>query len=85
MVGFRRVAQAFGMHRTRRDIPLLSHVRLAMSRRDKRRSETAPAGRGARDSRARSAETARRENEGGALRDPRNRKRLIGVHNASNP
>jgi hypothetical protein len=85
MVGFRRVAQAVGMHRTRRDIPLLSHVRLAMSRRDTRRSETAHRARGARDSRARSAEMARWENEGGAVGDPSNRKRLIDVHNASNP
>jgi hypothetical protein len=56
-----------------------------MSRRDRRHSETAHAARGAQDSRARSAETTRWENEGGALRDPRNRTPLIGVHNASGP
>jgi hypothetical protein len=81
----RPLAQASGMHRTRRDAPFLSHVRLTMSRRDKRGSETAYAARGAQDSRTRSAEMARWENEGGALRDSTNGERLIGVHNASSP
>jgi hypothetical protein len=85
MVSSRRVVQAPRMDRTRRDVPLLGHVRLAMSRRDLRRSPTAPAARDAQDERAGMAAMARWENEGGALRDPRDRQPLIGVHDTSSP
>jgi hypothetical protein len=83
MVSSRGVAQALGMDRTRRDVPLLGHVRLAMSRRDLRRSVTAPAARGVQDGRAGMASMARWENEGGALR--KDREPLIGVHDTSSP
>jgi hypothetical protein len=82
MVSLRRVAHAPGMHRTRRDAPLLGHVRLAMSRFDERRIETAHATRGP-DGRARLDEIARWEKEGGAVQDRRMRKQPIGIHDAS--
>ena len=85
MVGSRRVAQGVCMHRTRRDVPFLGHLRLAMSRRDLRRRVPAPAARGVQDGRAARAEMARWENEGGALGDPTNREPLVGVHNTSSP
>ena len=83
MVSSRRVVQALHMDRTRRDVPLLGHVRLAMSRRDLRRSVTAPAARGVQDGRAGRAAMARWENEGGALLHPKDRELLIGVHDTS--
>jgi hypothetical protein len=83
MVSSRRVAQAVCMDRTRRDVPLLGHVRLAMSRRDLRRSMTAPAVRGVQDGRTWRAAMARWENEGGALGNPKDRK--LRFHDRSNP
>jgi hypothetical protein len=71
------------MDRTRRDVPLLGHVRLAMSRRDLRRTVTASAVRGVQDGPTGRASMARWENEGGALR--KDREPLIGVHDTSNP
>jgi hypothetical protein len=70
------------MDRTRRDVPLLGRVRLAMSRRDLRRTVTAPAVRGVQDGPTGRAAMARWENEGGALR--KDREPLIGVHDTSN-
>jgi hypothetical protein len=83
MVSSRRVVQALHMDPTRRDVPLLGHVRLAMSRSDLRRSVTAPAARGVQGGRAGRAATARWQNEGGALLHPKDRAPLIGVHDAS--
>jgi sensor c-di-GMP phosphodiesterase-like protein len=83
MVDSRRIAQASRMVRTRRDVPLLGHVRLAMSRRDLRL--TAPVVRGAQDERAGIAAMARWENEGGALMSPKDREPLIGVHDTTSP
>jgi hypothetical protein len=83
MVSPRRAVHALRMDRTRRDVPLLGHVRLAMSRRDLRRRVPAPAARGVQDGRAARAEMARWENEGGALLNPKDREPLIGVHDTS--
>jgi hypothetical protein len=83
MVSSRRVVQALHMDRTRHDVPLLGHVRLAMSRRDLRRTVTASAVGGVQDGRAGRASMARWENEGGALPHPKNREPLIGVHDTS--
>jgi hypothetical protein len=85
MVSSGRVVQALRMDRTRRDVPLLGQVRLAMSRRDLRRSVIAPAVRGGQDGRAGRAAMARWENEGGALVNPKDREPLIGVHDTSSP
>jgi hypothetical protein len=85
MVSSRRVVQALHMDRTRRDVPLLGHVRLAMSRRDLRRTVTASAVGGVQDGRAGRASMARWENEGGALLHPKNREPFIAVHDTSNP
>jgi hypothetical protein len=82
MVSSRRAAQAVRMDRTRRDVPLLGHVRLAMSRRELRRSMTAPAARGVPDGRAGRTAMARWENEGGALPAPKDRE--LRVHDTSN-
>jgi hypothetical protein len=83
MVSPRRAVHALRMDRTRRDVPLLGHVRLAMSRRDLRRTVTASAVRGVQDGRTGRASMARWENEGGALL--KDREPLIGVHDTSNP
>jgi hypothetical protein len=85
MVSSRRVVQALRMDRTLRDVPLLEHVRRAMSRRGLRRSVTAPAARGVQDGRAGRAAMARWENEGGVLRDPKDREPLIRVHDTRSP
>jgi hypothetical protein len=83
MVSPRRAVHALRMDRTRRDVPLLGHVRLAMSRRDLRRTVTASAVRGVQDGRTGRASMARWENEGGALLNPKDREPLIGVHDTS--
>jgi hypothetical protein len=85
MVSSGRAVQALRMDRTRRDVPLLGHVRLAMSRRDLRRTVTAPAVRGVQYGLTGRAAMARWENDGGALRNPKDREPLTGVHDTSNP